>query len=70
MNAWLDEEELGFEVSFRSGSSVVSDRKLQASSRQMTGQQRRSQQARYGRRPSPTRTSSAKCRRKKVCSFA
>ena len=67
MNAWLeDEEELGFEVRVRADRTVLSHRKAQANSRQLTGRQRQSQQSRYSRRPAPARVSSATCRRNKV----
>lgn len=61
----LEEEELGYEVDSRYVSVVISERRGVATSRQFTGQERRSQEARYSRRPAPTRMSGSHRRRNK-----
>jgi len=59
------EEELGYDVAVRGNGMPVSDRRGAAQSRQLNGQERRSQQARYSRRPAPTRMSGSHGRRNK-----
>lgn len=61
----LMDEELGYEVNARYGSVTLSERRGVAASRQLSGQERHSQQARYSRRPAPTRMSGSHRRRNK-----
>ncbi len=60
-----DEEELGYEVDARCANVVLSERRGVATSRQLNGQERRSHQSRYSRRPAPTRMSGSHQRRNK-----
>lgn len=51
------DDEVGYEVNVRSVTAALSDRRGSATSRQLSGQERRSQQSRHDRRPTPTRVS-------------
>jgi hypothetical protein len=61
----LEDEALGYEVDSRHRVLALSERCGVATSRQLTGQERRSQQARYSRRPTPTRMSGSHRRHNK-----
>lgn len=60
-----DADELGYEVDARYVNAVISERRGAAASRQLTGQERRSRQARYSRQSAPVRTSGSHRRRNK-----
>jgi hypothetical protein len=60
-----EEDELGYEVDARQGRPVLGERREMAAKRQLNGQERRSQQSRFSRRPAPVRTSGSHRRRNK-----